>query len=83
MRRWLKHEWCAVFRILHSAANHCSRRRLSKAKQKMYDKAYNYLNTHQEFMDYCEYRRQGFPIGSGVTEAASRLFSRSDSKSRE
>jgi len=70
MRHWLKHEWRAVFRILHSAAKHCSLRKLPKARQEAYDKAYNYLNTHQESMDYCEYRRLGFPIGSGVTEAA-------------
>jgi hypothetical protein len=66
MRHWLKHEWNAVFRILHSAAKQV----LSAAKQKVYQGAYNYLNTHQGWMDYCEYRRQGFPIGSGVTEAA-------------
>jgi len=70
MRHWLKHEWNAVFRILHSAAKHRSQRVLSAAKQKVYQGAYNYLNTHHEWMDYCEYRRQGFPIGSGVTEAA-------------
>jgi len=70
MRHWLKHEWNAVFRILHSAAKHRSQRVLSAANQKVYQGAYNYLNTHQGWMDYCEYRRQGFPIGSGVTEAA-------------
>jgi len=41
-----------------------------RAKQEAYRKAYNYLNTHREWMDYREYRRQGLPIGSGVTEAA-------------
>ena len=70
MRHWLKHEWRAVFRILHSAAKHRSQRVLSAAKEKEYQSAYNYLNKHQESMDYCEYRRLGFPIGSGVTEAA-------------
>jgi hypothetical protein len=70
MRHWLKHEWRAVFRILHSAAKHRSQRVLSAIEEECYQKAYNYLNTHQGSMDYCEYRRQGFPIGSGVTEAA-------------
>jgi hypothetical protein len=70
MRHWLKHEGNAVSRILHSAAKHRSQRGLSAAKQKVYQGAYNYLNTHQGWMDYREYRRQGFPIGSGVTEAA-------------
>jgi hypothetical protein len=70
MTHWLKHEWRAVFRILHSAAKHRSQRVLSAAKEKLYEKAYNYLSAHQEFMDYREYRRHGLPIGSGVTEAA-------------
>jgi hypothetical protein len=70
MRHWLKHEWRAVFRILHSAAKHHSQRVLSAAKEKEYQRAYNYLNTHQGSMDYRTYRRQGLPIGSGVTEAA-------------
>jgi hypothetical protein len=70
MRHWLKHEPHAVFRILHSAAKHRSQRLLSAAKDKVYQGAYNYLNTHQEWMDYREYRRHSLPIGSGVTEAA-------------
>jgi len=70
MRHWLKHEWRAVFRILHSAAKHRSQRMLSATAAESYHKAYNYLNTHQGSMDYCAYRRQGFPIGSGVREAA-------------
>jgi hypothetical protein len=70
MRHWLKHEWRAVFRILHSAAKLRSRRALSATEKETYENAYNYLNTHQRSMDYREYRRQGFPIGSGVTEAA-------------
>ena len=70
MTHWLKHEWNAVFRILHSAAKHRAERVLSTAKEKAYDKAYNYLNNHKQWMNYREYRRQGLPIGSGVTEAA-------------
>ena len=70
MTHWLKHEWHAVFRILHSAAKLRSERVLSAAKQEAYRKAYNYLDTHQGWMDFCEYRRYGLPIGSGVTEAA-------------
>jgi hypothetical protein len=70
MTHWLKHEWNAVFRILHSAARYWGDRVLSKAEQEAYQKAYNYLNTHRRWMEYREYRRQGLPIGSGVTEAA-------------
>ena len=70
MRHWLKYEWNAVFRILHSAAHYWGKRALSRAEQEAYDKAYSYLNNHKDWMDYREYRRQGLPIGSGVTEAA-------------
>ena len=70
MRHWLKHEWNAVFRILHSAAKHRSHRVLSASEEEAYQGAYNYLKTHAVSMDYRTYRRQGFPIGSGVTEAA-------------
>jgi hypothetical protein len=70
MRHWLKHDRRAVFRILHSAAKHHSERVLSKAEEGEYQKAYQYLNSHKEWMDYRAYSRQGFPIGSGVTEAA-------------
>jgi len=70
MRHWLKHEPHAVFRILHSAAKHRSQRVLSAAKEKVYQAAYNYLNTHQRWMDYQDYSHRGLPIGSGVTEAA-------------
>ena len=60
----------AVFRILHSAAKLRSQRVLSETEEESYEDAYNYLNTHQGWMDYCEYRRNGISIGSGVTEAA-------------
>ena len=70
MRHMLKHEPNAVFRVLHSAAKHHSERLLSAAQEKAYQKAYQYLNNHQAYMNYREYRRLGLPIGSGVTEAA-------------
>ena len=70
MRRWLKHEPNAVFRILHSAAKHRSELRLTGKEEEAYRKAYQYLNNHKAYMDYQEYRRLGLPIGSGITEAA-------------
>src|SRR5208282_659289 len=39
-------------------------------KRKQYHKAYDYLRKRICFLDYCEYRRNHLPIGSGVTEAA-------------
>jgi hypothetical protein len=70
MRRWLKHEPNAVFRILHSAAKHRCELRLTAKEEEAYRKAYQYLNTHKAYMDYQTYRRLGLPIGSGITEAA-------------
>jgi hypothetical protein len=69
MRRWLKREPNAVFRILHSAAKHHSELRLTDKEEEAYRKAYQYLNNQKAYMDYLEYRRLGLPIGSGITEA--------------
>jgi len=70
MRHKLKHDPNAVFSILHSAAKYRSERILTAKQDKEYQKAYQYLHNHKEFMQYHSYRKQGLPIGSGVTEAA-------------
>jgi len=70
MRRWLKREPNAVFRILHSAAKYRSELTLTGKEEEAYRKAYQYLNNHKAYMDYQEYRRRGLSIGSGITEAA-------------
>ncbi|MDP6720989.1 MAG: hypothetical protein QGF59_20150 [Pirellulaceae bacterium] len=70
MRRWLKREPNAVFRVLHSAAKHHSELRLRVKEDEAYQKAYQYLKKYKAYMDYQNYRRLGLPIGSGITEAA-------------
>lgn len=70
MRRWLREREQGVANILRSATQHENGRKLSKAARREYRKAYRYLRRHQQWMDYPRYRRQGLPIGSGVTEAA-------------
>ncbi len=70
MRRCLKHEPNAIFRIQHSAAKHHSELRLTEKEEETYRKAYQYFNNQKEHMDYQTYRRLGLPIGSGITEAA-------------
>jgi hypothetical protein len=70
MRRWLREREQGVANILRSAMQHYYRRKLSKAAQREFWKAYRYLRRHVQWMDYPRYRRQGLPIGSGVTEAA-------------
>jgi hypothetical protein len=70
MRRWLRDRRQGVSNILRSAVQYCQRRKLSKAADQEFWKAYRYLRRHRRWMDYARYRRQGLPIGSGVTEAA-------------
>ena len=59
-----------VGRVLHSAA--ALRHRLTPTGKRLTDfkRAYRYLQTRRKHLRYAEYRRQGLPIGSGVTEAA-------------
>jgi len=70
MRHWLRDRDQGVTQVLRSATQHFNRRRLSKAAEEEFWKAYRYLRNHSRLMDYARYRRQGLPIGSGVTEAA-------------
>ena len=68
--RWLKQKPRGIYRVLHSAAAIRRRRFVVGEKRKQYHKAYDYLRKRIRFLDYCEYRRNHLPIGSGVTEAA-------------
>jgi hypothetical protein len=70
MRHWLRDRDRGVTHMLRSAMQHYNRRKLSKADEEEFWKAYRYLRKHSRLMDYARYRRQGLPIGSGVTEAA-------------
>lgn len=58
------------FRVLHSAAALRDRHRMSAKAKKEFHKAYNYLRERTRHMRYAEFRAQGLPIGSGITEAA-------------
>ena len=70
MCRWLKTKPRGVNRVLHSAAAIRHRRIVVGEKRKRYGEAYNYLRKRIRLLDYCQYRRNHLPIGSGVTEAA-------------
>jgi len=70
MRQWLRQRHQGVSQVLRSATQHYNRRKLSKAAEEEFWKAYNYLRNHSRWMAYDRYRRHGLPIGSGVTEAA-------------
>lgn len=58
------------FRVLHSAAALRASRTMSKRAEKDFQTAYNYLRTRTKHMQYADFRAQGLPIGSGITEAA-------------
>jgi len=73
MRRLLRDKDRGVIRVLHSAAQYYGRKTWSKAQEKEYEEAYNYLLAHSQEMQYSAYRRAGLPIGSGVTEAGCKV----------
>jgi hypothetical protein len=70
MCRWLKEKPRGIYRVLHSAAALRLRRMVLGKKREQYRNAYNYLRKRIRFLDYCQYRNNHLPIGSGVTEAA-------------
>jgi hypothetical protein len=70
MRRWLRERLQGAAQVLRSATQHLERRKMTKAQQAEFWKAYRYVRRHRRLMDYQGYRRRGLPIGSGVTEAA-------------
>jgi hypothetical protein len=57
-------------RVLHSAASHFHRRKLSKSNQDVFWKSYRYLQKRTRFLRYSDYKARHIPLGSGITEAA-------------
>lgn len=70
MRHWLRERQQGITHLLRSASQHYNRRKLRKGEEAEFWKAYHYLRDYSRWMAYARYRRQGLPIGSGVTEAA-------------
>jgi hypothetical protein len=70
MRQWLRDRHQGITQLLRSATQHQGQRRLSKAREETFVEAYRFLRKNSRWMQYASYRRQGLPIGSGVTEAA-------------
>jgi hypothetical protein len=70
-RHWLRDRRQGVTQVLRSVMWHYNNgRKLGKATTEDYWTAYRYLRKHAVWMKYWQYRGQGMPIGSGVTEAA-------------
>jgi hypothetical protein len=70
MRHWLRDRTNGITQVLRSASQHQARSHLSKAREEAFLEAYRFLRKNWRRMRYATYRRQGTPIGSGVTEAA-------------
>ena len=73
MRQVLKEQPRGVLRVLASAAQYYWKKTCTKAQNKEYWEAYNYLLKHSKDMHYSQYQKDGLPIGSGVTEAACKV----------
>lgn len=68
MQKWLLKPGGA-YRVLHSAAALRQQHKLRGARLKDFKRAYRYLRERLRYMRYADYRKQGIPLGSGVTEA--------------
>jgi hypothetical protein len=73
-RRWLRERTQGGAQVLRSAMWHYNNGpRRTQAGEELFWKGYRYLRRHAAWMHYAAYRRQGLPIGSGVTEAACKI----------
>ena len=70
MRRWLRDRTQGITQVLRSASQHQAQGQLGAAREEAFLDAYRFLRKNSRWMQYARYRRQGTPIGSGVTEAA-------------
>jgi hypothetical protein len=69
-KRAMMKEPNGIERILRSAYWFRKRCQLKGKKAREFAKAYRYLKSRMEYMDYSTYKKLGIPRGSGVTEAA-------------
>jgi len=72
MRHVLKAKADGVARVLKSASA-LRRSRGLCGQAKLDEKAYRYIKKRTQWMRYHLYKRQGLPLGSGITEAACKL----------
>tara|TARA_B100001964_G_C14165916_1_gene569066 strand:+ start:80 stop:1375 length:1296 start_codon:yes stop_codon:yes gene_type:complete len=66
----LKHEQDSVIEQLEEFKNIASNRRLSASNKEKLDATITYFTNQGPRMNYAEYKKHNYPIGSGVTEAA-------------
>jgi len=59
-----------VLKLIRSAEYYLASQSYSKTREKEIRKHLGYFKKHKKFMQYAEYAEKGWPIGSGVIEAA-------------
>ena len=72
-RHTLRHEQGGVNKVIARAAQQ-KRRGGLKGTKKDFAPALNYLKKYKDYMDYAERKKQGDPIGSGITEAGCKVI---------
>ena len=69
----LKHNDNASLDILKQLQEH-SKKKLGAIKLQKINKAITYIQNHISMMNYAQYQKDKYPIGSGVTEAACKVI---------
>ncbi|MGB0862916.1 MAG: ISKra4 family transposase [Saprospiraceae bacterium] len=73
-RRRLKEEQNAVENLLLEMKKFRKKQKYSKIAKEGLKRAITYFENHQHQMNYVEYEKKNYPIGSGVTEAACKVI---------
>lgn len=66
----LKNEKGGVSKLIRSVDYYLRSKSFNKARKQEIKKHLGYFKRHKKFMDYAVYKEKGWPIGSGVIEAA-------------
>lgn len=69
-RNILKNQKQGVNKLIRSVEYYLGSQSYSKSREKEIRKHLGYFKKHKKFMQYAEYAEKGWPIGSGVIEAA-------------
>lgn len=73
-RHRLRHEEGAAKKLLEEIKPFQRKHKLTKAAKEGLQRAITYFTNHHHQMNYPEYAKQNYPIGSGVTEAACKVL---------
>ena len=69
-RAILKHDMDGVMKLIRSIEYYQKNSTLDKSRRKQANKHLGYFKKHKKYMNYAYYLENGWPIGSGVIEAA-------------